>query len=105
MAILKAVERVGYGAVINQVFIQETAHTDTLPEEIGFKALLFVTPLNQPCIIEQVLTSIQPQDFSNKEDSELKFAKLMMDSNELEIIQVVYKTQNKYQLEKFREKE
>ncbi len=90
IAILKAVERVGESAVVQQILAQECPTvTPVIIEEIpgsglenaGFQALL-TTLASESHKIEEIITQVQPQDFSD-EAVEERFAKVVQDSQEL----------------------
>lgn len=88
IAILKAVERVGESAVVQQVLAQEypesrtTDITQVSPyEDAGFQALL-TTLANESHKIEEIITQVQPEDFTD-EIVEERFAKIVHDSQEM----------------------
>ncbi len=88
IAILKAVERVGESAVVQQVLAQEFPETtpadQTLAgslEHAGFQALL-TTLANESHKIEEIITQVQPEDFTDQIVEE-RFAKIVQDSQEL----------------------
>ena len=90
MAMLRVVERVGETAAVQQVLTQECAevtsdHSKSL-DSVGFKALLS-TLSNVSHKTEEVITSFQPDDFSEKA-SEEQFAKLVHVSPEMNVAQV-----------------
>jgi len=89
IAILKAVERVGESAVVQQVLAQEFPESTTADESqagnydnAGFQALL-TTLANESHKIEEIITQVQPEDFSNDQVVEERFAKIVHDSQEL----------------------
>lgn len=87
MAMLKAVERSGLSAVVNQVLIDEC--TSTSPPNlanIGFKALL-TTLANESYRTEEVITNFLPEDFSPQSAKE-RFAELVHQSREVSTAQV-----------------
>ena len=94
MAMLTVVERLGESATVQQVVSQECTKAE--PNEqaksldnIGFKALL-TTLSNTSHKTEEVITSFQPTDFTEKA-SQQQFAKLIHETPELmEVAQVVY---------------
>ena len=93
MAMLSVVERLGESATVQQVVSQECTKAE--PKElaksldnIGFKALI-TTLSSTSHKAEEVITSFQPEDFSEK-TSQQQFAKLIQESPELmEVAQVV----------------
>ena len=88
IAILKAVERVGESAVVQQVLAQEfpeSRETDETQvshyEDAGFQALL-TTLANESHKIEEIITHVQPEDFTDQVVEE-RFAKIVQDSHEM----------------------
>lgn len=81
MAMVKAVERIGKSAVINQVLAAECAGSEKNLDDIGFKALM-TTLSNESYRTEEIVTSFQPEDFSPTAANE-KFAELVHQSKEL----------------------
>ena len=86
MALIKAVERSGKSAMVNQVLIDECA-TDSLDlSDIGFKALM-TTLSSESYKTEEVITNFHPEDFSPQAAQE-KFAELVHQSKEVNTAQV-----------------
>ena len=88
IAILKAVERVGESAVVQQVLAQEFPESTLADqtqavslENAGFQALL-TTLANESHKIEEIITQVQPEDFADQIVEE-RFAKVVQDSQEL----------------------
>lgn len=90
IAILKAVERVGESAVVQQILAQECPDvTPAFIEEVagvglenaGFQALL-TTLASESHKIEEIITQVQPEDFTDRVVEE-RFAKIIQDSQEL----------------------
>ena len=94
MAMLRVVERVGESATVQQVLTQECAGVQSGPvsdhskslDNVGFKALL-TTLSNVSHKTEEVITSFQPEDFTEKAAQE-QFAKLVNISPEMDVAQV-----------------
>ena len=90
IAILKAVERIGESAVVQQILAQECptlspVAAEEVPgsglENAGFQALL-TTLANESHKIEEIITQVQPEDFSDAVTEE-RFAKIVQDTQEL----------------------
>ena len=86
MAMLKAVERIGKSAVVNQVLIDECTSSSADLSDIGFKALL-TTLSSESYKTEEVITNFQPEDFSPQAVKE-KYAELVHQSREVSTAQV-----------------
>jgi len=90
IAILKAVERVGESAVVQQILAQECPTlapvvVEEVPggglENAGFQALL-TTLASESHKIEEIITQVQPEDFTDSVIEE-RFAKIVQDTQEL----------------------
>ena len=87
MAMLKAVERIGKSAVVNQVLTEECeGKKDVNLTDIGFKALM-TTLSSETYKTEEVVTSFQPEDFSNDVVKE-KYADLVDMTRKISTAQV-----------------
>lgn len=85
IAILKAVERVGEIAVVQEVLAQELPKVEEAHEtgldSVGFQALL-TTLSKETHKIEEIITQVQPEDFLETVVEE-RFAKIIQDSQEM----------------------
>ena len=87
MALLKAVERVGQTAVVQQVLTQECAGKKSVDlQDVGFKALIS-TLQTESFKVDEVMTQFQPDDFS-EENVQERLAKLVTEAQELDVAQV-----------------
>ena len=88
MALLKAVERVGHTATIQQVLTQEciTKNNTVDIQDIGFKALIS-TLTKESFKVDEVITQVQPEDFQEGMVQE-RLAQLVTEAQELDVAQV-----------------
>jgi hypothetical protein len=86
MAMLKAVERVGHTAIVQQILTQECAGKKTVDlQDVGFKALIS-TLQTESFKVDEVITQVQPDDFS-EENVQERLAKLVTEAQQLDVAQ------------------
>lgn len=86
MALVKAVERAGESAVINQVLAQESTSDCPDLSSIGFKALMTVLQVNESYNTDEIITNFQVDDIS-PETAQETFAQLVHQSKDVKLAQ------------------
>merc|ERR1719445_1139039 len=83
MAMIKAVERVGQSASVQEVLLQECSGKSEVDlQNVGFKALIS-TLSKESFKVDEVITQLQPEDFTETAVQE-RLARLVTEAQELD---------------------